>query len=300
MLRKYPNKEKNIARELLNTYLAIRSTEGKYGWTNIDLSNPPVSGVQYEKLVIVAELAELIAKTDLIKAGNPPWFELIFKLAELEENQRSSKESRAAQPFGARVVSLFIKPDSLLERTMHAMRSIIAFQLKADYYGDMEFDSQIIVKQGEIKTLEDRISIAKKEDAPRLKEELRVLKIKYHALLQFGNETIPYFRQFFDDVILTRDQHKDEKGKPFLEEKSFEDFYKDVGTGVRTPNLLIQLEKGMAASRKAAVSQSALQKNSTFKKSDASSTESDTELSSDYETESDYESNPELGFTARR
>jgi hypothetical protein len=292
MLRKYPDKERDIARELLNTYIAIRITEGRNGWDKVDLSNPPLSGVHYEKLIIISELGRLISRTDLIKLRPEPWLEIIYKLADLEEKEKEKKAKTAAKPFGARLASWFIKRDSLLERTMHAMRSIISFQIKADYVGSSLFENKILSLQRDIQIQEDRVSIANNQDAPRLIEDLKALKIKYHALLQFGNEKTPYYETFFNEYILTRDQHKDKIGRSSLDEKCFGDFYKHVAVGVRKPEMLAKVEKALTPHRKPDASVSALQNNSAFKEDDSnSSTSSDTD---DYDTYSESES--ELGF----
>jgi hypothetical protein len=198
---------KAVLQELLNTYLSVRITEGLHGWTNIDVSNPPATGVQHDKLAIVAELGGKIPffgrafELDPEDVRNIKDF--VANLLELESHERGVKDATSS-PFGTKLASIVIKQDSLLERTMHAMRSFILEEFKR--YDPDEFER---------------------------------FRRKFAALVEV--ESRGYHHEFFKEVIMGRDQGIGNDGKPQFEEKSFSDYCNSVIIGNRHSQLLNKL-----------------------------------------------------------
>lgn len=235
-MKSYYGLEFHIVKELLNTFLAVRIKEGKYGWDKIDVKRPPARGRQHDKMETIIAIYNVIPECNI--SGTPTWLDFILRVADIEENERSVKESTFLAYIPGR------KNDSMLERTCRAIRTFTVQQMLVRADARCIFNVKKDALRKEAEKIESELkflnSNSRKDTTVIAKLGDDLARCRRHFAALVNAEKSDYYNTYFTEVI-TRDQHIHKDGKPRLHEKSFDDYCYNVQTDRRTPTLLDNL-----------------------------------------------------------
>jgi hypothetical protein len=160
-----------------------------------------------------------------------PWIKFINLVAEAEENEIAKKKSFLPDI----VTGYFIRHDSLLERTLHAIRASVIGCLRQHH--SVAFSEHEKKLSGDIFLLKQQVNIAEK--SPYAKSA-RVVELKSNLLRKekeltrlVSADVDEYCNDYYDEFIAKRN--------PAPEEKSFANYCTRTVLGYRSPDMLVDL-----------------------------------------------------------